>query len=271
MRANRPLRMRSNLRIVQTARSWRSGRISASMRSGSRAASPAHATRWKSRALRRYARALSNPEAHACSSTGLRDSEPRVRAAAITALRRLGKTDAAPSILPLVADADPVVAHLAVRALSELKAVQPCLAALDSSDDKGEARRAARALRHLRSRRRGRPHRAAARREGRPAPRHPQRPLPPREPGRALRTDPSVWWGTRPDTSGPVYQPIAWSETEKITAALKTALEASQRRRREVARRAHVCHEGDLPRPRRTDARQGRQRHAGQAHRASRA
>ncbi len=39
--------------------------------------------------------------------------------------------------------------------------------------------------------------------------------------------DPKVWWSTRPDTSGPIYQPIAWSETEKISAALKTALDAS--------------------------------------------
>jgi putative heme-binding domain-containing protein len=40
-------------------------------------------------------------------------------------------------------------------------------------------------------------------------------------------TDPKVWWGTRPDTSGPVYQPVAWSETPKIVAALRTALDAS--------------------------------------------
>jgi putative membrane-bound dehydrogenase-like protein len=32
-------------------------------------------------------------------------------------------------------------------------------------------------------------------------------------------------WGTRPDTRGPYYQPEAWSETPKIAAALKDALE----------------------------------------------
>ena len=31
----------------------------------------------------------------------------------------------------------------------------------------------------------------------------------------------------RPDTSGPVYQPIAWSESDKINAALKSALDKS--------------------------------------------
>jgi putative membrane-bound dehydrogenase-like protein len=36
-------------------------------------------------------------------------------------------------------------------------------------------------------------------------------------------------WGTRPDTRGPYYQPVAWSETPKIAVALKDALaKASQ-------------------------------------------
>ncbi len=156
--------------------------------------------------------------------TALSDSDPRVRAAAITALRRLHKTDAAPSILPLVADADPVIAHLAVRALSELKAVQPLLAALDSADAKVQPG-ALRALYGIAD---------PAVVDG----------LIARLPGakgelrrgilnalcrlanqEAPYEDPKVWWSTRPDTTGPIYQPIAWSETEKITAALKTALE----------------------------------------------
>ncbi len=157
---------------------------------------------------------------------GLADANPRIRAAAITALRRLGKTDAAPSILPLVADADPVVAHLAVRTLSALKAIQPCLGALDSADAKVQPG-ALKALYGIYD---------PAVVEG----------LIGRLPGakgelrrgilnalcRLANADapyesPSVWWGTRPDTSGPVYQPIAWSESEKITAALKTALDQS--------------------------------------------
>ncbi|MFT5855667.1 MAG: putative heme-binding domain-containing protein, partial [Verrucomicrobiales bacterium] len=31
-------------------------------------------------------------------------------------------------------------------------------------------------------------------------------------------------WGTRPDTRGPYYQPVAWSESPKVIAALKAAL-----------------------------------------------
>ncbi len=169
-------------------------------------------------------------------------ARPRVRAAAITALRRLHRADAAPSILPLVADADPVVAHLAVRALSELKAVQPCLAALDSSDATVQPG-ALRALYRIYTpevvdgliARLGSVKQASGLSSGGTPE---SRPFDLRR-GilnalcRLANQDapyesPSIWWGTRPDTSGPVYQPIAWSETQKITAALKTAVEQSQ-------------------------------------------
>jgi len=46
-------------------------------------------------------------------------------------------------MVALVADPDPIVAHLAVRALSELKATPVLLAALDSSDARGRGRRRA--------------------------------------------------------------------------------------------------------------------------------
>lgn len=43
-----------------------------------------------------------------------------------------------------------------------------------------------------------------------------------------LHFDEGEWkgdsWGTRPDTRGPYYQPVAWSETPKIAVALKDAL-----------------------------------------------
>ena len=41
-------------------------------------------------------------------------------------------------------------------------------------------------------------------------------------------TDPKEWWGTRPDTSGPVYKPVPWAETGKIVAALKRELDTAQ-------------------------------------------
>ncbi len=161
-----------------------------------------------------------------CFERGSRDADARVRAAAVTALQRFRKAEAAPVLLPLVADTDPIVSHLTVRALSELKASQVCLSALDSSDDKlkpgalralygiyepdvveGLVSRMGNADGELR---RGILN-ALCRLANQDAP----------------YTDPKVWWGTRPDTSGPVYQPIAWSETGKIVAALKSALENS--------------------------------------------
>ncbi|MEP6671027.1 MAG: c-type cytochrome [Chthoniobacter sp.] len=156
----------------------------------------------------------------------LTNKNPRNRMAALVALRRLHKVDAAQAILPLVADEDPIIDHLAFRALRELKASQVCLTALDSADEKvkpgalkalygiyeptvvdGLIQRLPGAQGELR---RGILN-ALCRLANQDAP----------------YEDPKVWWSTRPDTTGPVYQPIAWSETDKISAALKTALDAS--------------------------------------------
>ena len=157
----------------------------------------------------------------------LRANSARIRAAAITALRRLGKAEAAVDILPLVADTDPIIAHLAFRALREFKAAQVCLGALDSADEKVKPG-ALKALygiydpavvdgliQRLRPVRQGDLRRgmlnALCRLANQEAP----------------YTDPKVWWSTRPDTTGPIYQPIPWSETDKISAALKRELERS--------------------------------------------
>jgi putative heme-binding domain-containing protein len=37
-------------------------------------------------------------------------------------------------------------------------------------------------------------------------------------------TDSPAWWGTRPDTTGPVYHRQTWSESERIGAAVRIAL-----------------------------------------------
>src|ERR1019366_6612631 len=47
----------------------------------------------------------------------LKDANPRVRLQAVIGLVRIGKTESAAAILPMVADADPVVAHIGVQAL----------------------------------------------------------------------------------------------------------------------------------------------------------
>ena len=157
----------------------------------------------------------------------LGDTNPRVRLQAVTGLGHLGKIEAAEQLLQRTADSDYTVAHIAVQALRWLKASDVCLRALDSSDDKLQPG----ALRVLQSLyepsvvkglldrlptsngelRRG-IYRTLCRLNFQEAP----------------YADPKMWWGTRPDTSGPIYKPDPWSESEKIQAALKQQLEAAQ-------------------------------------------
>ena len=160
-------------------------------------------------------------------TAGLSDKNPRVRTAAINAVRRLGKTDAAQAMLPLVADADPIIAHLAVRALAELKAAAVLVGALDSADAKVQpgALRAlygfydAKVVDALIARLAGT--KDSALRKGL------LNTLCRLDNKDAVYLDPKVWWGTRPDTSGPVYKPEPWEASPKIEAALKTALDSA--------------------------------------------
>jgi len=157
---------------------------------------------------------------------GLQHSDPSVRAAAITASRRLGRIDEAANILPLVADADPVVVHLAVRALSALDAADECLSALDSADEKIKPG-ALRALSGMAEPRGV---------DGLVARINVREPALRRGVWNALcRLDnqeapyesPREWWGTRPDTTGPVYKPARWAESGKIESALGRLLDTA--------------------------------------------
>ena len=35
------------------------------------------------------------------------------------------------------------------------------------------------------------------------------------------------WWGTRPDTTGPYYDPVAWEESPRILSVLRAAVVAT--------------------------------------------
>ena len=156
--------------------------------------------------------------------SGLTDPDPRVRAAATIAAARLGGATSAELLTALTADADPIVAHVAVQALVRLDAVDACVAALgDPVRSAGAARalgalhedRVATALESVAGRSADLVSRKAAL-------------------GALCRLyfteapyEAGKWWGTRPDTTGPYYKPVAWSGTEAIgktlTAALTTA------------------------------------------------
>ncbi len=180
--------------------------------------------------LREYAlKALGDDQRFAAQTpaqpflAALNDANPRVRLQAVTALGHLGKTEAADQLLPRLADMDYTVAHIAVQALRWLHAADPCLHALDSSDAKVQPG-ALRVLQSLYdtpvvdgliSRLKNSPPdlrkgilNTLARLDTKETP----------------YTNPNMWWGTRPDTSGPIYKPMRWEESDKIETVLKQAL-----------------------------------------------
>ena len=158
---------------------------------------------------------------------GLTDRNPRTRLESAVALARLGKTEHAAAILPLLADKDPVILHTAIESLVRLRATEACFTAVDATDTPADVRESAfRALQGMheaaavdgliarleegdRSARRRRFISALAR----------------------LYNHEGTWkgnsWATRPDSTGPYYQPEPWSESPKIAAALKQALDAA--------------------------------------------
>jgi putative heme-binding domain-containing protein len=157
----------------------------------------------------------------------LADTDPRVRLQAVTGLARLGKTDVAPALVRRTADADPVIAHVAVSALGTLRAADACFAALDGADQTLHTG----ALRVLQSLHEpavadGLIQRLATNNPG--LHRGIFNALARLDTKEAAYTDPKMWWGTRPDTSGPVYKPERWASSDAIEAALKRALEAAE-------------------------------------------
>ncbi len=166
----------------------------------------------------------------------LADPSPRVRAQAVIALRRLGDLGAAPGIIPLTSrpegstmptakpvqaqpDPDRTVPHLADRALVSLRAVDACLDAIDGPHREG----ALRALRSMHN-----PKAAQGLIKKLSTARSPE-----------VRRDilatlvrlyhreadyDGGWWGIRPDTTGPYFDPREWESSGRIAAVLKTAV-----------------------------------------------
>jgi putative membrane-bound dehydrogenase-like protein len=166
----------------------------------------------------------------------LEDASPRVRAQALIALGRLGNVAAAARIIPLTArpqgspmptttpvqnqpDPDRVLPHLALRALVNLRAVDACLEALDGPHRLG----ALRAFRYLHE-----PRAVEGLIKKLNAARAPE-----------VRRDilatlvrlyhreaeyEGSWWGIRPDTTGPYYDPREWECSQRIASVLRSAV-----------------------------------------------
>ncbi|MBI1313982.1 c-type cytochrome [bacterium] len=158
---------------------------------------------------------------------GLSDSHPRTRLEAAVALARLNAVDATSDIVPLLGDADPVIAHTAVQTLVRLNPRDACFAVVDGSETPASVH--AGALRVLQSL-----HEISVvngllkRLDGE------------NDPSRRrgllaalcrLYNVEGEWtgnsWGTRPDTRGPYYQPEEWAESARIGAALEAELKTA--------------------------------------------
>ena len=153
---------------------------------------------------------------------GLTDLNPRTRLVAAWGLGRLGKVDAANSILPLVADPDFLVSHVAIQSLTTLHATDVCFKAVDPATPKLVVG----ALRVLQS--------------------FHEVPVVDGLTDKLTKIqDPTIrgdilgalcrlhyreadwdgsWWGTRPDTKGPYYKNAEWDGTAKVRSALQAAL-----------------------------------------------
>ncbi|HEX4142672.1 MAG TPA: discoidin domain-containing protein [Pirellulales bacterium] len=158
---------------------------------------------------------------------GLADPQPRTRLEAAIALARLGKAEHAVAILPLLADDDPVIVHTAIQSLARVRAADACFTVVDRTDASAAMRSGA--LRAL-----ARMHEAAAV-EGLIARLEKETDAPRRRSLLSalarLYNHEGAWagnsWGTRPDTTGPYFQPEPWDESPKIAAALKRAVDAA--------------------------------------------
>ncbi|MEZ0264690.1 MAG: HEAT repeat domain-containing protein, partial [Phycisphaerae bacterium] len=153
---------------------------------------------------------------------GCADKNPRVRMISAWALGHLGRKDQAEALIPLVADADPLVSHTAINSLGDLKAHEALLKALDSSNP-ALAPGVLRALAMIHD------VKVVDGLEGKlksiqePA----VRPLIFRALARLTSTEADwdgKWWGTRPDTSGPYYKGIDWDGTAKAKQLLQAAI-----------------------------------------------
>jgi putative membrane-bound dehydrogenase-like protein len=166
----------------------------------------------------------------------LADPSPRVQAQAVIALGRLGDIAAAPEIIPLTSrpegspmpttkpvnaqpDPDRAVPHLALRALVSLRAVEACLDAIDGPYREG-------ALRALRSMHHPKAVEGIIKRLSTTRSQDARRDLLAtlvRLHHREAEYDGS-WWGIRPDTTGPYFDPQEWESSGRIASVLKAAV-----------------------------------------------
>jgi putative heme-binding domain-containing protein len=127
------------------------------------------------------------------------------------------------AILPLVADSDAMVSHVAVHALVQMRAAEACLAVFDSP---GSAKLVPGAGRALQAMHEPRVVDGLIARLNKVSDSAAREIILKTLARLAMREDEwtGKWWGTRPDTTGPYYKPVKWSESEKIESVLRGEL-----------------------------------------------
>lgn len=158
-------------------------------------------------------------------ATALQYGDPRVRLQAVIGLGRLGFSELAARLVPLTSDKDPLVAHAAVNAMVRLGGVEPCLKAVTAPGGLAVAG-ALKVLAQIHQ-----PNVV----DGLISMVNSNQVTDPKPILMALmllyhrEADwDGKWWGTRPDTRGPYYQPVTWSESEKIGAVLRSKVSVDQ-------------------------------------------
>ncbi|MEM7313326.1 MAG: discoidin domain-containing protein, partial [Planctomycetota bacterium] len=158
---------------------------------------------------------------------GLGSEDQRVRLESIVAAARQGRAELAEDVAKSLNHNDRLIAHTAVQSLVKLKASPVAFAIVDEPSRSAKHSAALRVLQSLHE-----PSvvdRLIERLENKEAsPQHRMSLI------RALCRLSNLegeWkgnsWGTRPDTSGPYYQPEEWAESAKIKAALTRELESA--------------------------------------------
>jgi putative heme-binding domain-containing protein len=157
----------------------------------------------------------------------LSDANPRVRLNAVWGLGRLGHAEAASAMLPLTADSDFLVAHVAMQALVALKATDVCLSAVEPSTTPGLTAGALRVLKQIHDVKvvNGLIERVPKLSD--PATRSLGYAAICRLCYQEAEWD-AGWWGTRPDRTGPYFKNAEWAGTEPVKAALHTALSSEK-------------------------------------------
>ena len=156
---------------------------------------------------------------------GLKSNDARVRREAVFAASRLNNSSINSALLELLEDKDDLVTHTVCRTLSSLNAFELCLKVLDNPAATDNMRKGAlRSLQlmHKKEAVIGLLQRADSEKQ-------PQRRLELLNALSRLYNKEGRWagesWGTRPDYTGPYYQPEQWQFSKEISASILKFME----------------------------------------------